>query len=71
MSGVGVEAEEMCYSGRLEGEEGGEEVGAGLSLGGYTGAVAAHIDFEEDLGDEGGVGMDDVDGGELGGMVDH
>lgn len=61
----------MCYSLAFEGEEGGEEVGAGLRLGRYAGAVAAHVDFEEDLRGDGGVGLDGVDGGELGGVIDH
>lgn len=34
-------------------------------------AVGTHIDFEEDLRGDGGVLLEEDDGGELSGMIDH
>jgi len=71
MSGVRVKTEEMGDALGFEGEEGGDESVSCWGEGWDAGAIAPHVNFEEDGGGNAGGGVDGGYAGELGGVVDY
>jgi hypothetical protein len=68
---MGIEAEKMRLACRFKGEKGAEQRGTSFCLRSYPGPARAHINFEEDLRNDGGIVMNGENCGELVGVVNH